>query len=134
MSLLPHCPSCQGFNPPQQARCLHCDVSLSAPLSAPKSVSALLALGALGLVGCETMIAEAYGLPPSGYDYGYEDQDRDGVFDQDDCDDQDPEVGVANFGERCEETYPQLVSAEAGAEAGAQAGDETSSGGAPSEG
>lgn len=55
------CPSCQGFNPPSTAACLHCARALEAPRRRPRSKS-LWTLAGAGLAALTLMAC--YGAPP----------------------------------------------------------------------
>lgn len=63
MSELSGCPSCQGFNPPSAAACLHCGQSLeSRPVASRRSAVGWWALAGAGVAALTLMAC--YGAPP----------------------------------------------------------------------
>jgi hypothetical protein len=63
MSELSGCPSCQGFNPPSAAACLHCGHSLEfRPVPSRRSAVGWWALAGAGVAALTLMAC--YGAPP----------------------------------------------------------------------
>lgn len=82
MSQLSGCPSCQGFNPPSTAACLHCGKAL-APRESGRRARGWWALAGAGVAAITLMAC--YGVPPC----------EDGTYD---CVDPDADGGVSDGG------------------------------------
>ena len=89
MSELSGCPSCQGFNPPSSAACLHCGHSLESSASAPRwsrgfwaiataGAAALTLMACYGAPPCEDGTSKCYEPDPSELDGGATDGGLDG--------------------------------------------------------
>ena len=92
MPQLVPCPSCGGHVFETACACPHCEATLRTCRGKLGTTAAAAAMG-LALTGCfGGKIEPDYGVPESGIDSGFVDNDGDGYGVLDDCDDSDPAV------------------------------------------